>query len=246
LPFADLETMALADYLTREAARPGLWYYIDIPQTAGRAIPAALSQGMRPYRNLFTQDPDPSRSHEAKMGDVLDGFLGGLTAAPCRAASGHTPWHMLDALRAALPDLRIFTMLRQPEERVIADYLYQCSAAHPPHESFQAQFPRLEDYIDHPSSQETMTTYLYGKGPRPTPEALIDHLGRGFAFVGLADRAEFSLAQVFGAMGRTAPAFDPPPAADVSQDLRALIRRANPLDQVAYDYVLTMLRRHEP
>ncbi len=244
MPFADLNSIAMADYIAREAARPGLWYYIDIPQTAGRAIPAALSAGMRPYRNLFTQDPDPNRSHEAKMGDVLDGFLSGLTAKPCRSASGHTPWPMLDALRAALPDLRIFTMLREPAERVVADYTYQCSSAHPPHEAFLAQFPRLEDYIDHPGSQETMTAYLLGKTQAVTPEALIDHLGRRFTFVGLVDHAGFSLEQIFGAMGRPAPAFTPPPRADLSEDLRDRIRRANPLDQVAHDHVLGLLQRH--
>jgi len=248
MPFADLETLDLTEYLARHREDTSLWVFLHIPVTVDDSFIGTLGARMRPYRNLFIQDPDPGKSHEQKLADLMDGFLADLDRQPCRAASGHLPWNYLDPLRAARPDLRVVTFLRAPDERVIADYRYQSSPAHPPHNDFVARFPSLEDYARDPASQETMTTFLWGTDGRPTMEALIDHIRLNFAFVGLIEAYAPSCAAIFTAMGQPGPLPDwtpPEPDPSVSQALRDEIRALNPLDQVAYDYVRTILRRHD-
>ena len=244
MPFADLETLALADYLAHEARIEGPWLFLHLPATGGTRLSAALEARMQPFRRI-----------EPRSGAVTE-FLCDLARAPHPAAALRSNWAVSESLRVGRPDLRLVTLLRDPVARVQADYQARLAQGG----DFGQRFPDLIRWAETPGAQDVQADHLVGKAANPSPETVIDRLRQGFAFVGLTELLPQSLAAILAAMGRARPpeparpepawpepawpdpvlqALDPLP-----DRLAAMIREMNPLDQAAYDYVRTVLRRH--
>ena len=253
LPFADLATMSLPDYIAREAAQDTMWFFLHIPKTAGSSFATELSTRMKPYRNVHVDYNNPAVPASQQMAGVVEGFAAEMQVKPFRSASGHVPWHLFETIQAARPDTRVVTFLRNPEARVISDYRYQRTPMHPPYREFIAQFPTLESYAESPQSHNKIAKFIYGRGRNPSAAELIAHIGRAFTFVGLVEMYPLSFNAIFAAMGQ--PGLRPaehkrktPDTKDTAFELtdtvKALIRETNQLDQAAFDYVRGILARH--
>jgi hypothetical protein len=125
------------------------------------------------------------RRHEA-FAEAIDEFLALDKDKHFVFASGHI--NMAEAVRIRRNlgrPVRLLTMLREPVQRVISDYRYQLTPAHPTHERFSAAFPTLESFVESPRSQNKMFRFL--SLPRETVDTAIARLERDFRLIGLVE-----------------------------------------------------------
>ena len=251
MTFADLDHMTMRDYVAQQAKTGGLWIFQHIPKTAGTSLTTDLAEHMSPYFNIFVDYEDETTPFIARLSDSVDRFLGKLRHRDFRSCSGHLTFDLVARIQLARPDARVVTYLRNPVDRVISDYRYQCSELHPGNAAFRESFPTIEAYVDHKASQDKMSQMLYG-GPCPSAEALIAHVGSRFAFVGLVEMHAMSFSCMFAAMGL--PGMVPQVHArktpdtretrvEVTPELRERIAGLNRMDQAIYDHVHRVLLR---
>lgn len=253
MPFADLESMSLSDYIAQEAAKDSFWFFMHIPKTAGSSFSSELASKMRPYRNIHVDYTRTDVSTTDQMGGVIADFVTEMKTKEFRSASGHVVWGHYETLRAARPDCRVVTFMRDPIARVISDYRYQRTPMHPPHQEFMKEFPTLESYVASPASQNKTTLFMTGSRDALSPEELIARIGQEFTFIGLLEMYPLSFSSIFGCMGHkglmpTEHKRKTPDTKDtqveVTPAMREMIREVNQMDQAAYSYVQTVLRRH--
>jgi hypothetical protein len=253
VPFADLETMSLPDYIAQEAAKDSFWFFLHIPKTAGSSFSTELAAKLQPYYNIHVDHADTTRSYHDKIADAANGFVEAHKATPFGSASGHLLWWHLDPIRAAIPDMRFVSILRDPVARVVSEFRYQRTPVHPLYKEFIETYPTLESYASSAGAQDVISNFLYGRRPVPTKDQLIEHLRTKFAFVGLLEMYPISFTSIFACMGhpglrptehqrKTTEANDN--SVTMTPQLREMIKEANPLDQAAYDHVRTVLIRH--
>jgi hypothetical protein len=253
VPFADLETMSLPDYVAQEAAKESMWFFLHIPKTAGSSFGAELAIHAAPHRSFVIGGPDQTLTHHQKVTLAVDKLIETMVQEPVRAAQGHIPWQQTQRILAARPGTRVFSFLRDPEARVISAYRYQRTRMHSQHKDFIAQFPTLQSYIESPESQNMMSIFLWGEREFPSPDELVQHVRMNFTFIGLVEMYLLSYASIFAMMGNP----DARPTeykrktpdtreteVSITPELREMIRETNRLDQTVYDYVSGVLGRH--
>lgn len=250
MPFHDLSRMSMADYAESLAQTNALWILLHIPKTAGTSLTEELSNYMAPYRNIFVDYEDLDTPFVQRLSDSVDRFIADLRHKDYRSCSGHLTYDLVARIQLARPEARVVTFLRNPVDRVISDYRYQCSAMHPGSEAFREAFPRIETYVDSKVSQNKMAHMIWGSDAFPTTEELIAHAGRQFTFIGLVEMYSLSFSCMLEAMGHPgvqpqAHARKTPDTAEtkvaVTPELRDHIASQNLLDQALYDYTRDLL-----
>jgi hypothetical protein len=177
----------VADYLAADRDRPGdLWFFIHIPKTAGSSLRHEVGARLRPEANLFAA-ADPVRPHNELLMEALQAFLERPSTPPCRFASGHLMRRHLVPLLERRPDTRLLTLLREPVARVISDFRYQRTPAHPGSMAFMQRFPTLMDFASARPARNKMYRFLRVDAASAV-EQVIEDVERGFAFVGLTER----------------------------------------------------------
>jgi hypothetical protein len=253
MPFGDLETMSIAEYIDRERYYSGLWFFMHIPKTAGSSFSTELTNRVTPYRNIEVDYNDSTIDFDMKLIRAVDSFVHDMRATRFRSASGHVPWELLGRILAVDPSARIISFLRNPIDRVISEYRYQLTPMNPQHRAFEMQFPNFERYIESRNARNQMTRFMFGDQHEPSCDELIAHIREKFTFVGLVEMYSLSFSCMFTAIGipnlhpveferRTESTVEN--RITISPELVTLIQELNHLDQVAYNYVRSILLRH--
>lgn len=192
--------MGLEEFIVRESAPDDLWIFIHIPKTAGSSFGSEIAELRRPYRNIHVDYEDRSTPHEVKLENTVAQFIEDFERAPFRACSGHLHMRHVLRIRRAIPRARIITLVRNPIERVISDFRYARTPAHPPHKDFIKQFPTIDSYVVSPASQNKMFRFL-----TPDPDMrmaeFFDFIDDNVSFVGLTEMYAMSVnitARLFG------------------------------------------------
>lgn len=259
VPFKDLETKSLTQYLADERTRPGdFWLFMHIPKTAGSSFSAEMSARMQPYKNIYVENASSTQPFRILMAQAADDFAATFKLHHWASASGHLTYGMLEKVRATIPNLRMITFLRSPEARVVSDYRYQRTPMHPPYQQFIERFPTLESYVLAQHEQNKMTQFIMGLGnlKTVTEEMVIAQAGTLFSFIGVLEKYPMSFNLSFDLMGHAGlrPSEHQRKTPDtketevqMTRDLRHLIRETNKLDQALFDYVRSVLlaRREE-
>jgi hypothetical protein len=243
--FADFHASSLRDYIAAVRNTEAFWFFLHIPKTAGSSLSTEMTRMRPPYHNVEIDYGRPNGDHNAALAEAVARFAR-AAAADARCASGHVPATMLDPILEARPDTRLFTLLRDPVQRVVSDYIYQTTPAHPPHEAFRSRYPSLEMYALERSEQNKMTFFLAGERSAEADfETLYRTIVGRFSFIGLVELYPMSFniaARLMG--GRGLPAEHQRRTADADRSRIAvtpstldLIRRLNTLDQRLYDRV---------
>jgi hypothetical protein len=186
LGFASFASLNLDEYLKREAAPDDLWVFLHIPKTAGSSFAAEWSELRRPYRNIHVDCQDKDTPFDQKLERAVDRFVADNQTGGFRAASGHITARHLLRIRKTIPQTRAISMLRDPVERVISDFRYARTPAHPPYKDFIQQFPTIESYVDSPASQNKMFRFLT-PDPRFRMAELFAFLDESFSFIGVTE-----------------------------------------------------------
>jgi hypothetical protein len=216
--------------------------FIHIPKTAGSSLSAELARMRRPYLNIHRTYHHGETVTFSRLEDEIAAHIRSGAIATARSCSGHFTWNMAAPIRDARPDARCFTFLRDPIARVISDYRYSRTPAHPTFRETIARFPTIESYVQAPETQDKMARFLM-PGDAVTPEQIDRFIGERYAFVGLLEQYPLSfniLARLLGVDAMpsqhkrvTEDTEDNDVA--VTSDLRALIAEHNRRDMALYD-----------
>jgi hypothetical protein len=198
--FSSFAKIGLEEFIERESAPDDLWIFVHIPKTAGSSFASEISELRRPYRNIHVDYEDKSTPHDLKMDRAVEQFIHDAGVTPFHACSGHITMRHVSKIREAIPSIRVISLLRNPIERVISDFRYARTPAHPPYKDFIKQFPTIESYVDSPASQNKMFKFL-----APEPDIRMAHLfeflDESVSFVGLTEMYPMSfniIMQLFG------------------------------------------------
>jgi hypothetical protein len=186
LGFASFATLDLDAFLKREAAPEELWVFVHIPKTAGSSFAAEWSTLRKPYRNIHVDYEDAETPYDVKLERAVDQFIADARTTPFRACSGHITMQHVLKIRKTIPGARAISFLRDPVERVISDFRYACTPAHPPYKEFIRQFPTIDAYVDSSASQNKMLKFLTPDPRLPITE-LLAFLDRSLSFIGLTE-----------------------------------------------------------
>ena len=240
-----------AEYLREAAFGDAPCIFVHVPKTAGTSLRAELAQRLQPDVNIEVDYTDTTRPFRDKMDDAVTAFLAG-PAAVARFASGHVMGRHVAEMRAAMPGARFITFLRDPVQRVVSDYLHQCSPRHPGHERFRETFPSLDAYAGftgeaNKAAQHLVSAAVYAARD---PEECVDYLLRTYAFIGVQEMYPISFRTLTALIGEPAwpnlrenVGMGDATDREVSPDLAQRIRAANPLDAALYDAIFPRWRK---
>ena len=248
MPFADLEHLSLGEFIERERIPNALLLFIHIPKTAGSSLTENLCCDLSPYSSIYVDQANLTGPYDQELSNVVQRFLANPHLREIRSASGHVPWSLAKAISERLPDSRIVTILRDPIERVVSDYRYQKSPAHPKHLEFRRAHPTIQSYLDDFNEANKMFRFMtdeisFGSG--------YEAIGKSFTFVGILEKHEKCVEVIYSLVGKrstrigkanvTAPTSDN--TVDITPELRSHIAEVNHLDVQLYRRVSARLDR---
>jgi hypothetical protein len=261
---ARVESLREAQDRLAEERVPPLVAFVHIPKTAGGTVTAMLADaysvdaiGKTGNYLSSTERTEMKVIRRAGAGWELWQRKGG------RVAVGHTPYAVF---RSGLPpDTRYMTFLREPVDRVVSHYHRHIRRRNPRHEGSPKDLasgrPRansLEEALVEKrlAALTNLSTRFLCDDPSPSREmtdAALDEAKanlRGFAFVGIQERFEESIAllqrKLGWELGRQPESqdrhvsSDRPSVADLAEAERALIEECNQLDAELYRFALEL------
>ena len=240
----------LDDYLREAAIGADPCIFVHVPKTAGTSLRNEIAGILQPDVNIVVDYTDTSRSFHDRIDEAVARFLARPADRPARFASGHILDRHVARIRAHHPDARFVTFLRNPVARVVSDYRYQRSTRHPVHREFIAAVPSLDAYLDIRAEQNKMVHHLVPPGLMASGDAAacIDHVMRGYAFVGVQEMYPISfrllttlLGKPMWPMMRENVNTENEADRNVPPDLLRRIRDANALDVALHEHVASRL-----
>jgi hypothetical protein len=235
-----------AEYLREASLADRLCIFVHVPKTAGTSLRSELALRLQPDANIAVDYTDTSRSFHERMDDAVRDFLDTEVARGVRFASGHILGRHAARIRCDRPDARFVTFLRDPVQRVVSDYRHQRSPRHPVHAEFIARVPSLEAYLDIRWERDKAAQHLIAPEVliAADPEECVDYLLRSYAFIGVQEMYPISFRTLTALIGQPAwPKLRENVNADddaerqVTPELAARIRAANPIDTALYEAV---------
>lgn len=200
--FGSLESLPLEAFIEQERADDHLWMFLHIPKTAGSSFGTELAKARAPYRNIHVDYTDQSVPVRDQMDASVQTFIDEMDTTPYRSCSGHFNITQANRIAESHPDSRLITFLRHPLKRVVSDYRYARTPAHPPHLDFISRFPTLDDYVNAQATHNKMFKLLVAKSNAGMPEAL-DYLDQRYSFIGLVEMYPMSFNVIFRLFGES-------------------------------------------
>jgi hypothetical protein len=165
-----LRTGSLRSYLEAASDPDNFCLFLHLPKTAGSSLAEEIGFHLPPHGKISLDYLDASLPHRLKRQRAVDGFLADLAQnGRFRSASGHITMKQALQIKRVHPPTRIVTFLRDPVRRVISDYRYQRTPAHPLHAAFARRFPTIADYVRADEGRNKMWKRLVARPTRDPP-----------------------------------------------------------------------------
>lgn len=162
--------------------------FVHIPKTAGVSVGKALQQCFDHFHGVEWDRISASfrqATHRAAYEQTR--------AASRQVIMGHFGWNEIMVWRNHDLPLKCGTILRNPVERLISNYNYNCSDRHPARENFMQRFPTIESYARGAIRDVQLTQAI---GYVASFEGVLLKLLQNYSFIGLTERLPQSLAHL--------------------------------------------------
>nr|WP_246206266.1 sulfotransferase family 2 domain-containing protein [Propylenella binzhouense] len=225
-----------------------LWLFHHIPKTAGSSLRAELVNATRSQYNIYEgaviPDDPALRTPIILLNLACDDFFIKHAERPRRFVSGHLLRTHVERI-LSLGNVKMFTLLREPFDRLVSSYRYQQTPTHPQHNEFIARFPDFSNFIEFEHSANAMAKYITGD-EEPSAEKCIEILRRDYVFVGTIERYSICRLMLFELINAEAPEEETreresaptvPNEIDDKERYRELFRERNRVDYEVYDFV---------
>lgn len=248
MSLAHLIEVDIENYVADNRDAGGSWFFVHIPKTAGSSFGTEMNALLSPNYNVNIDGDRRSLPYHQKVVDATKTFNERLKQGPCRFASGHVPVTVLARHVEGWRDLKLITMLRDPVARVVSDYRYQTTTAHPNYRKFLDNFPTLMSYAEATRGRNKMFRFL-----KPSANASVEDckafVVEHFAFVGLVEMYPLSFRLVTRLLGKErAPSRHVRRTTDsahnqieITPEIAERLREFNSQDVELYDYFRTTL-----
>ncbi len=180
-----------------------LWLFVHVPKTAGSSMQAEMEQIHKPAANIEIDYKDTTKPYQVLMDEAVQRFIANHHERHYRFASGHVLARHTETMRPAIPELRCYSMLRNPIARIISDYRYQRSDMNVARAGFIAKTPDFATYVARPFVHNKTALALV---PRPMVMAgdndgAVDYVMNNYAFIGLQEMYPLCLRALTTLMG---------------------------------------------
>ncbi len=234
--FDDLFQPDIQVYLDNAFVPKQMILYVHIPKCSGTSTVTALKESF----------PRNWHFEYATIDQHWDQFIERTTnqrQEPLELAAGHF-WHWhLDSVRHHQVPCHGVTFFRHPIQRLVSEYRYMCTPAHPPSQEFVKQFPSFEAFVEGHAQPNTIARMLYN-GVTSFDDYL-SRLKRDFRFIGLSEFFHLGMAILMRSLDKP---YRVQPRAnvtldneqnrfDVSQWAHQRLLESQSLDLMVYDYL---------
>jgi len=190
-------------YFRTVGAGHPLWLFVHVPKTAGSSMTAEAESILQPSFNIDIDHTDTTRTYQVKFDAAVQDFVAQHAQRQFRFCTGHINARQVEMIRAGIPDVRAFTMLRNPLARLVSDYRYQRSKMNTAREHFIATTPDFATYVARKHVHNKISLNL---APREMVLAgnvagCVDYIMNAYAFVGLQEMYPMSLRALTTLMG---------------------------------------------
>lgn len=160
--------------------------FLHIPKTAGMSVGKALQSGFDIFHPVSWENT--ARSFRQKTKLALHTRTG---PRPQRQVlMGHFAWSDLMFWKNHDLPLKCATIIRDPLDRFLSNYNYNCSPRHPQNEEFRHRFPTLEDYAQHLPPDYQLSLML---GAFYSFDHALERLCTYYSFIGVTEHLGASL-----------------------------------------------------
>lgn len=187
--FHHLFTHNIDEYCQQVFDPKKMLFYMHIPKCSGTSSVNYLKKYLK--RNWHFQYNRIEESWPLFLKNSKEGRL--------QMAAGHFAYQHFDNLKEnEVPHYGI-SFMRHPVKRIISEYRYMCTPAHPPYQEFIQRFPTFEDFVNKRVQPNAMAKILVG-GSSSFDEYL-QKLKEGYSFIGLTEFYNLSMAILMTALG---------------------------------------------
>ncbi len=173
------------------------FFFLHIPRTAGTTINSIIKHNFEPHEILSIYRDSDYRKHETVDAALLDRI---------RLIQGHLLLETHDPPRIYGRDVRVFTFLRNPVERLVSEYLFQKSW--PDNHLYRYLNEKNVSFADYITSQDKRLKYRgknfmtravsgmdfdLGSFPRTALDTAKRYIEHVFGFVGIQEMFDESL-----------------------------------------------------
>lgn len=162
--------------------------FIHIPKTAGVSVGRSLREAFDRFHSVEWNNIAQSFRHSARQALYQQ-----IHSAQRHVVMGHFGWPEMQMFRNHDMPLKCGTFLRDPVDRTISNYNYNCSAAHPANQQFRNRFPTLQSYVESLPYDVQVTQAL---GFVSSFENVLDKLMRYYSFIGVTEYLSASLSHL--------------------------------------------------
>jgi Sulfotransferase family len=207
------------------------WLFVHVPETATYLVRDVLADILQPEHVVTAPTEAGKVDYDTAMSRHLQKFEQTEELGKCRFVSGHFKVFQLDA-SPAFAKGRLATILRDPVDRLLSDFLAQSGG--------RGRQPSAQQFVEFAKNPSNQNVYLQFLCPRNMwkPSECVEFIQKRFDFIGIAEDLPMTIKMFYAIHGARhrgpTPSQEEKPSkltrADLSPDLIRTVSQLNAVD----------------